>query len=235
LNIEHWILLSNLVHCFDEYSGYSFVERFTQEQNALPPKIRFKYSCVKDFFTSMKAKVQLLFDKNRDFVLLSSHDRITLLRTTIEYTTSIGGMFLIRQARLLDDPSFYKSTEMIFRPTATAFSRCVIDKLDPDDTFIKLILGILSFSTINYVIYRRCDPTNLTNVKAILPIQDMYTELTWRYILYKYGDDQAVIRFSNLLRCLFFLNNAIVEAHESKQFAEMIDTVIEQTEQTLRL
>ncbi len=233
MNAEQWNLLSNLVHCFDEHSGYSLVERFIQEQDALPPKLRSKYSYVKDFFTSMKAKVQLVFEKNRDFLSLSSHERITLLRTTAEYTSTIGGMFLIRQARLFDDPSFYESSEMLFRPTATAFFKCVIDKLDPDDTFIKLILSILSFSTVNYTVYTKFDPTNMINVKAILPTHDMYTELAWRYVLHKYGHDQAVIRFSNLLRCLFFLNNAIVEAHESKEFTEMIVTIIQQTEQIL--
>jgi len=229
LSGDQWNLLSNLIHCFDEYSGYSFVDCYIQDQNTLPVKLRFKYSSVKDFFTSTKTKIQLVCEKNRDLLLLSQQDRTSLFRTTIEYTTSVGGMFTIRQHQLFDYASFYNSAEIIFRPTSAAFTRRVINHLDPDDTFIKIIFAVLSFSTINCTVYTRFDLTNLTNIKAILSIQHMYTELAWRYILYKYGDYQAMIRFSNLIRCLLFAIDAIVEAHESKPFTEIIDSVIEQT------
>jgi hypothetical protein len=158
-----------------------------------------------------------------------------LFRSTAEYTTSIGGVFTLRKYQLFDYPAFYHSAEMIFRPTAAAFTRRVIDQLDPDDTFIKLILAALAFSTSNYTVYTISNLDNLTNLKAILNVQDMYTELTWRYLLYKYGHHQAVIRFSDLIRCLFLAKYAIAEAHESKQFTEIIDSVIEQTEEKLSI
>ncbi|CAF4755134.1 unnamed protein product [Rotaria sp. Silwood2] len=183
----------------------------------------------------MKREVQRMFEKNRNFLSLSSHGRTTLLRATVEYTSGIGSMFTLRQYKLFDYPPFYKSAEMIFQPSAAIFTKRVIDQLDPDNTFIKLVLAILAFSTINYTVYKKNVQINLTHIKAILPIQDMYTDLTWRYLLYKYGHHEAVIRFSNLLRCLFLVIWAIAEAHESQKFGEMIDCVIEQTEQTLCL
>ncbi|CAF5054902.1 unnamed protein product [Rotaria sp. Silwood1] len=50
ITLDQWNLLSNLVHCFDENSGYTLVESFIEEQNRLPLKLRFKYSLVYDFF-----------------------------------------------------------------------------------------------------------------------------------------------------------------------------------------
>jgi hypothetical protein len=235
LTLHQSNLLSNLVHCFDEYSGYSSIEHFIRDQNALPVKLRFRHPSVSDYFASIMTKVQLVFEKNRDFLSLSSHDHAILLRSTVEYTTSVGGMFTLRQHQLFEYPAFYHSAEMIFRPTAAAFTRRVIDQLDPDDTFIKLILAALAFSTSNYTVYTISNLDNLTNLKAILNVQDMYTELTWRYLLYKYGHHQAVIRFSDLIRCLFLAKYAIAEAHESKQFTEIIDSVIEQTEEKLSI
>ncbi|CAF5107359.1 unnamed protein product [Rotaria sp. Silwood1] len=122
---------------------------------------------------------------------------------------------------------------MIFQPSAIVCIKRVIDRFDSDVTFIKLILAILAFSTISYTVYRKNTQSNLTNIKAILSIQDMYTDLAWRYLLYKYGHHQAVIRFSNLLRCLFSVSEAIVEAHEAQQFTDIIDYVVEQTEEAL--
>ncbi|CAF4436468.1 unnamed protein product [Rotaria sp. Silwood2] len=217
LSMNQWNLLSNLVHCFDENSGYAFVERFLKEQNRLPIKFRFKYSSVNNFVTSMKREIQLVFEKNLDFLSLSSHDFTILLRTTIEYTSNVAGMFILCQYNLFDYPPFHESAEMIFQPSAANFTKRVIDQLDPDNTFIKLILSILAFSTIHYTVYRKDVHINLTNIKATLPIQDMYTDLTWRYLLYKYDYHQAVIHFSNLLRCLFSVTGTIVEAHESQK------------------
>jgi hypothetical protein len=235
LSINQWNLLSGLVHCFDKNSGYSFVEQFIDDQNALPIKLRFKYASVTNFFTSVMGKVQLVFEKNRDCLSLSSHDRTNLLRNTIEYNGIIGGMFLLRQTRLLDDVTFFTSAEIIFHSSTMILIKRIIDLFDTDDTFSKIILATLAFTSINYTVYKKNVRTNLTNIKAILPIQDMYTELAWRYLLHKYGEYQAVIRFSKLIRCLLLVNDAIVEAHESQQYAEIIDSVIEQTEQALSL
>jgi hypothetical protein len=183
----------------------------------------------------MLIKVQLVFEKNRDLLSLSSHDRTILLRNTVEYTACIGGMFILHQTRLLDDITFYKSAEMIFQPNAMSLIKRVNDQFDSDDTFCKIILAIVAFSTINYTNYTKFSQTNLMNIKAILPVQDMYTELVWRYLLHKYDHHQAVIRFSNLIRCLLLVNDAIVEANESQQFRDMIDSVVEQTEKKLCL
>ncbi|CAF3892469.1 unnamed protein product [Rotaria sordida] len=233
LSIDQWNLLSNLLNCFDENNGYEYVEDFLEKQNRLPLKLRFKYSSVNYFFILMMSKVQRVFEKNRDSLLLSQHDRTILLENTIEYTATIGGMFLLRQARLFDDVTFVKSAEIIFQPSAMVFIKRVIGQFDSDDTFIKLVLTILAFSTINYTVYRKNTQTNLTNIKAILSIQNLYTDLTWRYLLYKYGHHEAVIHFSNLLRCLFSVNGVIVEAYESQQFIDIIDFVFQEIKQKL--
>ncbi len=183
----------------------------------------------------MKSKIQLGLEKNRDFLSLSIHDRSTLLRTIVEHTTGLGGMFISGQHGLFDYLSFYNAAEMIFGPVSTIYGVRVINLLDPDNVFIKLIIAILSFSTFHYTVYMKNTLMNRTNIKAILSIQDMYTETAWRYLLYKYGHRDAVMRFSNLIRCLFFVNKAIIEANESRHFTEMIDSVIEQTKRTLCL
>ncbi len=89
----------------------------------------------------MKAKIELVIEKNRDFLSLCSHDRTHLFRTTVEFTTTIGGIFTLRQHQLFDYPSFCKSAVIIFRPASSAFTKRIINLLDPDNIFIKLILA----------------------------------------------------------------------------------------------
>lgn len=57
LSVDQWNQISNIVHCFDDYCGFSFVESFVKEQDTLPLKIRFKYTSVSDFFTSVMTSV----------------------------------------------------------------------------------------------------------------------------------------------------------------------------------
>jgi hypothetical protein len=181
------------------------------------------------------SNVQLVFEKNRNYGSLSFDDRCLLLRSTIEYTTNIGGAILLRQFQLFDFPDFFRSTELIFRPSAVALIKRLIEHLDPDIIFLKIIFGIISFLISNYTVYQDIPATHLKDTKKIISIQDMYTELVWRYLIYKHNHREAVLCFSNFLRCLFLLNDSIVQAHEAKQFTDIIDSVVQSTEQKLNL
>ena len=235
LSVDQWNHLSNLVHCFDEYSGFAMVQQFIDGQSSLPPKFRFKHQSVNTFFTLMMSNVQLMVEKNRDFVSLTLDDRITLLRSTVEYTTNIGAAFLLREGQLLDRPDFFRSTELIFRPSAVALTKRLIDHLDPDMMFLKIMISIVAFFTSNYTMYPSTPFTHLKDMKAVLRIQDAYTELVWRYLLYKHSYRDAVLCFSNLIRCLLLVNDSVVEAHDAPEVTDIIHSVVHLTEERLTL
>jgi hypothetical protein len=136
LNVDQWNDLSNLVNCFDEYIGYSLVKHFIDEQTSLPPKFRFKSSPVNDFYLRMMSNIQLIFERNRHCISLSSNDRSFLLRNTIECTANIGGAFLLGQFQLLHFPNFVRSSEIIFQSSAIILIKRLIEQLDPDIIFI---------------------------------------------------------------------------------------------------
>ena len=235
LTSEQWNLLSNLVHCYDEYNPFSFVEDYIHSQNSLPVKLRFKSASVREFFTVVKSKIQFGIEQNRNLLDLSPNDRTTLMRGTVQYTTSFGGMFMIRQHRLFEYESFYQSAETIFRSSATIATKRVIEHFDPDDTLIKLMFAIIAASTIKCTIYTISDSGNLTDINTILSIQDAYTELAWRYAVYKYGYHNTVTRFLNFIRCLLLVQATVMEANKSQEFTDMVDTVTRQMEQNLCL
>jgi len=197
--------------------------------------MRFKLTPVVELLTLITGVGQLIYEKNLEFISLCSHDRSILLHKTMKYVSGLGTCFIMRHTGLLDDPGLYKSAEVIYGSTTLAISYRVIDQLDFDGTFFKLVLALLSFSTFDYIYYTNKAPVNLLNIKAILAIQDMYTKLIWRYLLYKYDHERAVICFLKFLRCLFLVNNAIIEAIECRQYRDMIDTLIKQTEETFSL
>jgi hypothetical protein len=235
LTLEQWNLLSNLTHCYDEYSRFSLAQRFLQEQNQLLPKMRFKLAPVAEFFPSFVGVSELLYEKNADFVTLCSHDRSILLHNTMEYVTGLSTCFITRHAHLLEDPTLYRSIEVLYGSGPVRTSSVAIAQLDFDSTFFKLVLAALTFSTYNYTCYTNMAPVNLKNIKTVLRIHDMYTELIWRYLLYKFGHEQAVIYLSKLVRCLFLVHNAILEMDDCKPYTDMIDSLVKRTEETLTL
>ena len=205
--------------------------RFISEQNALPLKLRYKYEPVTEFITSNMIRVLRIFEKNFDYLSLCSQDRSILLRNTVKHTGCIGGTLVLHQAHLFDNPFFYKSYEVIFGTEVMLTMKPVIDTLDSDIIFMKLILTIIAFSTTSYTIYTNMAPINFTDLKTIIHIQDTYIEVTWRYLVYKYSYEQAVKRFCNLLRFLFNINVTVVTVDKIPNYSNMIDTVVEQIEQ----
>ncbi len=235
LTTEQWNLLSNLIHCYDEHSTFTTARHFLNEQNKLPIKIRFKLGPVNEFLTSCVAGAQVLFEKNANFVSLCSHDRSLLLHNTIKRVGGIGTCFTLHNIGLFGNPAFCKTAESIYGTIICDASKRTGVQLDSDVVFTKLILTVLIFSTPDYVYYTNTPPSNLKDMKTILHFQEMYIELAWRYLLYKYDHNRAVLSFSNLIRCLFTFHNAVVAAVKLQQYLDMINSFVKQTEETLSL
>ena len=210
-------------------------KRFRTAQDALPLKLRYKTVPVTEFIAANMSRVQLIFEHNGDYLALGPQDRSALLRHTVGHTGCMGGILVAHQSQLLDDPCFRQSNDLIFGSTVMSSISLMNEFCDSDLTFVKLILSITAFSTTNYALYLNGPPVTFVDVKTIVRIQDSYTELVWRYLVYKYSFEGAVIRFCQLLRYLFHTNFTVVEASRAAEYSNLIDTVVEQTEQVLCL
>ena len=230
-----WNLLSNLVHYFDEYSGYSFIEAYIRHQNTLPPKTRYRYASVKNLSTSLLTNIQLVFEKNRDFLFLSPFCPSTALPATTQCTLSIGSLLALRKHHLFDNELLYRSVQMIFLPSSVVSTRWIMDQLDSDEIFVKLVLAIIAFSTNNSIVHTQSVSIDLVDMKTMSSVQNMYVELTWQYLLHRYNHHEAVSRFSNIIRCVILMNDIVIEANEFQRFMKLTDTIIKQTEQKLHI
>lgn len=231
LTFDQWNNLSNVVSRFDQYSGLRLANDYLQEQMSLPPNYRFKLSSVNRFLSQLMEQVQLVFEKNRDVQSISLHDRRLLLRNTVECTTSFGCAVLFQQSQLFNQPLFVQSVENLFENTSVNFVQRLIEHLDPDIFFLKISFSLMSCFISNYTIYAHQVPTYLDNDKSIFQLEGIYAELVWRYLLHRYGHRQAVLSFSNLIRCYLLLNETVVQAHDVAQYAAIINIVVRATEE----
>ncbi|CAF3334925.1 unnamed protein product [Rotaria sp. Silwood2] len=235
LTVEQWDLLSNLSHCYDEYSGLSLGERFMNEQNSLPPKIRFKSEVLIKYFSVSFEGTQLLYKNNQDFLSLSLDDRFTLLNSTMEHTASLSTNYIYHVIGLLSCPIYYDTVALITHPSVVPIAKRLAERIQFDIVVMKLFLAIVCFSTINYTTYSNGPPINLSNIKQVLNIQNKYIELTWTYLLYKYNYEQAVICFSDFIRCLFAVTESLHRTDFVKFIKDKITSLVEQTEQSFNL
>ena len=234
LTIDQWTLLSNLLHCYDEHSHFSAAQHYLLEQNQLPPKIRFRWSSVRDILSSLVAGAQQLFEKNKDFLSLSSHDRSLVLQQSIQYTGALGAAIIVQKLQLICCSLFCRAAEGIYGVDAFNDGAQAGSRLDCDVGFVKLALAILMFSSFDHLHYTNPESSNLKDVKAILRIQDNYVELAWRYLIYKYDHQRAVLCFSNMIRCFFLLHKGVVAVSIVEEYNTMINTLVQQTEASLR-
>lgn len=235
LTFDQWNLISNLSHCYDEYSGLAIGENYILQQHNLPLKYRFKSSSLVNLCRMSLQGAELLYKKNEDFLSLSLNDRSCLLENTFKYTGCLVANFMVYKVGIVNYPAFYDSMAMITHSSVVPATQRIVHRLDFDMMIIKLLLVILSFSTINLSMDSKTPSSNLSNIKEILRIQDIYIDITWRYLVYKCGFQGAVKCFSELIRCIFAVNEILVQTDEVQWVADTLDSLIQQTKDNLSL
>lgn len=222
-----------MLQCYDEHGRYLVAKQFYIEQNALPVKIRYRYTSFNQLFTSLFDGSLLLFEKNLDYLSLSAHDRSLLLHEKLQFIGGFSTCFLLNRLELHEDPAFFTAAETIYGSQSMSAVKVASNLIDSDGTFIKLAIAIFIFSTFGYTVYTNRPPTNLENVKAVIRIQEKYIDLTWKYLVYKHGYNRAVISFSNFIRFVFSKIEAIITERERKRDIDMSDIAFKQTENSV--
>lgn len=68
----------------------------------------------------------------------------------------------------------------------------------------------------------------------MLAIEEMYIDLTWRYLLSNSGEEQAVKRHSQLMRCLLLVNEVVLQVPCERQFEDILEQAIRTIEEEWR-
>jgi hypothetical protein len=106
--------------------------------------------------------------------------------------------------------------------------------IDPNIIIAKLVLSLFAFS--NHISILSSHMTiKPFNTLAIFQIQNIYAEVTWNYLIYKYGYDQSIQRFNNLIQCLLAATMTVADAQNNENHVNEITSLVEQTELSLVL
>jgi len=220
LNTDQWTLLSNLIHSYDEHNALPVGKAFMKELESLHPKLRFKIEPKKivEIVTVFYQATEPFIQSNRDFASLPLHDRSVVLRGAIDNVSCLGGGFIIRESGLITNLAFRQGLENTFGTVPYKFTLTAISLLDEDINLVKLTLSLFAFCTSSCTVFNENSSF-------------MYAELIWKYLLYQYTFDQAVKRFSHLVKCLVAALTVRTHLQDVKNHTDVVDSLIEKIEQ----
>lgn len=232
LSFVQWTHLSNILHFYDEYSELSLAQTYMDEQNRLPLRMRYKYISIHDIMTKITAAGQRLFERNVDFLSLTSPDRAFLFQRTIKQVAGLNSCFVTHAANLMTTPMCYQSMASVYGCETLNRGNLAMARLDFDLAAVKLILAALVFFNFDYVDYDGDDhPASMHDQKTMLDVQNQYIDLIWRYLLDRYDQTYVIRCFSHLIPSLLALTDALVHAIQVEYYNEIIDSIVKDTEQ----
>jgi hypothetical protein len=196
--------------------------------------VNINQTLIRQFILDIYKTAGICLSNNRDIRNLSSDDRSILVHTAADNVTCAGAVFVSYHSQLLDNKSFRNYFENIYGKLTMEYYSLSTKLTESDPIIFKLALGLVIFSTNSRIFYQNLF-NEYTNPKEILDIQNQYAEVTWKYLLFQFGYDQAIIKYLHLIQWLLSLCNLIQYVHRTQQHQDDIISLIEQTELTLIL
>jgi hypothetical protein len=234
LTTDQWTLLSNLFHCYNEYQVLPFTQRLIDAHNAAKSTYMMYELLVDEFLVSVYETTGMYLRSNNDIHKLPSNDRFIILRNAADNLCCMGGGFILQHCLLYGLDAFLSAMNRRYGKRTMDIHNWARKFIDPDIIIIKLAISLFAFSE-NTGCYYSNISKDLTNPLNIFEIQNKYADVTWKYLLYKYGFYDAVKRFLNLTLWLASMNILAVHAQSVAVHLNYVDSVIEQTELTLIL
>lgn len=158
-------------------------------------------------------------------------------RAVIQRNSDTAGVynsiFLVRESSALDYSAYVLGCSNLYGQQNYHQMKRFISQLDPNGIFFKLMLLIVSFSG-NCSLVLPENHGQATNIVSTVHIQHVLVTMFWKYLNYQYGFVGAVKCLNSLIK---FILNIIRWSSDrvSAQHIDMVDTMIEQTAQSLTI
>jgi hypothetical protein len=229
LSTNQWILLSNLCNGYKETQLLSIGQRLIDTHDVIQFDNGIYQTLVQEFLASIYETTGTYLRCNDDLCKLSYNDRSIMLHNAADNVSCMSWAFIIHHCHLLDLDTFSNAIKIMYGKRTVDIHLWAMKFIDPDIILIKLAISLFSVSESTYS-YLSNISNNLTNPINILEIQNKYAELTWKYLLYKYGHYQAVKRFLNIISWLEAVTIFMFHARSLTQHVNDVNLLVEQTE-----
>ncbi|CAF1435506.1 unnamed protein product [Adineta ricciae] len=166
---------------------------------------------------------------NRNYAQLSYDDRAGFLRMAAESTTWSGLIFIWKQCQLSNCPSFVTYFQNYYGQNALNLVEHVLKYMETDVVIFKLGLSLFTFCN-NLLLVPSTMVVKPASTLTTFRIQNNNAEITWKYLLFKYGLQLSVRRFLNLIKCFLSTIETMYEAQSIPVHVNAVEAVVERVE-----
>ncbi len=207
--------------------------------STLPNEIHLNLINPLEIVSQMFTSIQSFISSSPDFRILTINEQTSLFERNLHGIIGFYSILFFRNTNILHNIKCMEAFTTIYGSEMMLLAKNVNDRLDPDSTLIKLILIIFAFSSNGFINNKHENMERdslLYGTFRLLGSQNVYVELLWKYMIYRYGYNQSVIRFSRLIQTyLCVLKNQAIVYENNEAHQNMVDVVTEKTKQSLTI
>lgn len=204
---SEWTLLSNIIHAHDRFSAIPMVRDEVDRVRMGVNSIVFDTNKVLETVLLMYTSTKSFVTSTPDFRILTVNEQTSLLDRNFHGIMSLISIIFMRATGIFDTPSCLNVFNGVYGTRMIVHAQRIRRELDLDLTILKVLLLILSFSSncFAFDLQTATEKDNfLHGTFRLFGSQNVYVELLWKFMIYRYGYQQTVIRFTKIL--LLFLD-----------------------------
>ncbi|CAF2497112.1 unnamed protein product [Rotaria sp. Silwood2] len=203
LNKYERTLLSNIIHAHDAFSAIPQIRRTIENLTvSFSCNVSYNVSNVFEILILMYTSMESFISSSPDFRILTTNEQCSLFERNLHGMVALSSALYFHTTGIIDTPKCLETFVIVYGSEMMLQVKHANQQLDPDLTVIKLMLIVLAFSSNCFIVLKKEKPqadSLLNGTFHLFGSQNVYVELLWKYLIYKYDHYNAVIRFSQLI------------------------------------
>lgn len=188
-----------------------------------------------NYINQCKLSTEVVLKESPCFENLSTVNRHWIVENNFYFSASFNALLVGREVDLWHNDQFGMIYNLLFGENYFEHCAPVPRRLDSNSTLAKIMLFVILFSS-NYSIVAFRSSIKIETIRnpiEIIRIQDVLTEILWKYLIYQYDYRQAVKRYSLLIKSLLDNMSKLEDHIRTEIFYEMLDKIILEIKSTV--
>ena len=240
LTTSEWTLISNILHAYDTFSVIPKLHQIFKNLSSLPNEVRYDVNgaiCAFEAVGYMLTSMESLISSIPDFQILTLNEQRSLLQRNLQGVSGFYSQLVFRETDLLKNPKCFQSYTIAYGSKTIKQLNHLVKRIDPDLTLFKLMLVMITFSSncsILHVHENMHNDSLIFGTFRLLGSQNVYVELLWKYMIYRYGYFDTILRFHKLVKQILDMMKHSATVYTSNEIHhDLIDNFVEKTKEKL--
>ena len=237
LTTSQWTLLSNVFHAYERFNPISTYNCILETLSSSPYKTRFDTTGISKTTSCAFTSLQSFISSTPDFQVLSLNEQQSLLKRNLHGMGPFATSIAFHDTNFFQNFKCYSGFLEFYGSETTIQEEHLINQLDLDSALLRFILLVISFSSNCFIVDIHETIHNdsfLFGTFRLFGSQNVYVEVLWKYMLYRYGYYETVLRFSGLIKCVLDkIKQASSLYMSNKIHKNLVDGIIKHSEESL--